>query len=47
MGAEWQVNKNFEFTASYVLSERRFEDNKAKNNLQKGNFMRLQAQVNF
>jgi Phosphate-selective porin O and P len=47
MGAEWQVNKNFEFTASYVLSERRFEDNRAKNNLQKGNFMRLQAQVNF
>jgi phosphate-selective porin len=47
IGAEWQFNKNFEFTASYVLSERRFEDNKAKNNLQKGNFMRLQAQVNF
>jgi Phosphate-selective porin O and P len=47
MGAEWQVNKNFEFTASYVLSERRFEDAKTKNNLQKGNFMRLQAQVNF
>ncbi len=46
-GVEWQVNKNFELTASYVLSERRFEDNKAKNNLQKGNFMRLQAQVNF
>jgi phosphate-selective porin len=47
MGAEWQFNKNFEFTASYVISERRFEDNKVKNNLQKGNFMRLQAQVNF
>ncbi len=46
-GVEWQVNKNFELTASYVISERRFEDNKAKNNLQKGNFMRLQAQVNF
>jgi phosphate-selective porin len=46
-GVEWQVNKNFEFTASYVISERRFEDAKAKNNLQKGNFLRLQAQVNF
>ena len=47
IGTEWQVNKNFEFTASYVLSERRFEDSKLKNNLQKGNFMRLQAQMNF
>jgi phosphate-selective porin len=46
-GLEWQLNKNFEFTASYVLSERRFEDSKAKNNLQKGNYLRLQAQINF
>jgi len=46
-GIEWQVNKYFEFTASYVLSERRFEDAKAKNNLQKGNFLRMQAQINF
>jgi phosphate-selective porin len=46
-GVEWQVNKNFEFTASYVISERRFEDAKAKDNLQKGNFLRLQAQINF
>lgn len=46
-GLEWQVNKNFEFTTSYVISSRRFEDNKAKNNLQKGNFLRLQAQINF
>ena len=46
-GAEWQVNKNFEFTVSYVISNRRFEDSKLRNNLQKGNFLRLQAQVNF
>lgn len=46
-GAEWQINKNFEFTVSYVLSERRFEDSKARNNLQKGNFLRMQAQINF
>lgn len=46
-GVEWQVNKYFEFTTSYVLSERRFEDSKSRNNLQKGNFLRLQAQVNF
>jgi hypothetical protein len=46
-GLEWQVNKHFEFTSSYVMSERRFEDSKTKNNLQKGNFLRLQAQLNF
>ncbi len=46
-GVEWQINKNFELTTSYVISKRRFEDNKLKNNLQKGNFLRIQAQVNF
>jgi phosphate-selective porin len=46
-GLEWQVNKYFEFTASYVISKRRFEDSKLKDNLQSGNLMRLQAQVNF
>lgn len=46
-GIEWQVYKNFEFTVSYVLSNRRFEDSKARNNLQKGNYMRMQAQLNF
>jgi hypothetical protein len=46
-GLEWQVNKNFELTTSYVISSRRFEDNKAKINLQKGNYLRLQAQINF
>jgi phosphate-selective porin len=46
-GVEWQVNKNFEFTAAYVITSRRFEDSKARNNLQNGNYMRLQAQLNF
>ncbi|WP_430901012.1 MULTISPECIES: porin [unclassified Paraflavitalea] len=46
-GLEWQVNKYFELTTSYVISERRFEDSKAKSNLQKGNFLRIQVQVNF
>jgi phosphate-selective porin len=46
-GMEWQLNKNFEFTASYVISKRRFEDSKLKNNLQSGGFLRLQAQLNF
>ena len=46
-GVEWQISKAFEFTMSYVISERRFEDSKTKSNLQKGNFLRLQGQVNF
>lgn len=46
-GIEWQVNKAFELTVSYVMSERRFEDSKTRNNLQRGNFLRLQGQVNF
>jgi phosphate-selective porin len=46
-GLEWQVNKNFEFTMSYVISNRTFEETKLKFNTQKGNLLRLQAQVNF
>jgi Phosphate-selective porin O and P len=46
-GVEWQLNKNFELTTSYVISKRRFEDSKLKNNLQSGNYLRLQAQLNF
>lgn len=46
-GVEWQMHRNFELTVSYVISERRFEDGKQKNNLQKGNFLRLQGQINF
>lgn len=46
-GLEWQMNSNFELTVSYVISKRRFEDSKLRNNLQKGNFLRLQAQLNF
>jgi Phosphate-selective porin O and P len=46
-GVEWQLNKNFELTTSYVISKRRFEDSKLRNNLQSGNYLRLQAQLNF
>jgi hypothetical protein len=46
-GVEWQLNKNFELTTAYVISKRRFEDSKLKNNLQTGNFLRIQAQLNF
>jgi phosphate-selective porin len=49
IGVEWQPMKNFELTAQYTMSSRRFEDGKNKNtnNLQEGSFFRLQAQVNF
>lgn len=46
-GVEWQFNKNFELTVSYVLSHRRFEDSKLKTNDQKGRLLRIQAQLNF
>lgn len=47
MGIEWQPNKNFELVAQYTISNRRFEDGVLTNNTQKGNLLRLQAQVNF
>lgn len=47
MGIEWQVYKNFELTAAYTISDRRFEDFKLQENLQRGSLMRVQAQVNF
>jgi hypothetical protein len=46
-GLEWQFNKYFELTTSYVLSHRRFEDSRLRNNNQKGNLLRIQAQINF
>jgi hypothetical protein len=47
LGVEWQPVKNFEFVAEYVISKRRFEDFKTQDNLQRGNLLRLQAQLNF
>lgn len=46
-GIEWLPMKNFELTAQYTISSRRFEDYKTPNNLQEGNLLRLQAQLNF
>ena len=46
-GVEWQPFKNFEFVTEYVRSRRRFEDFRNQNNLQRGGFLRLQAQLNF
>jgi len=47
IGVEWQPNKNFELVAMYTMATKRAEDFKLQENLQSGNMLRLQAQVNF
>ncbi len=47
IGAEWQPLENFELVAIYTISDRTFEDALLKSNRQKGNLLRLQAQLNF
>ena len=47
IGAEWQPNKNFELVVMYTMSARRFEDAVNPTNYQRGNLLRIQAQVNF
>lgn len=47
IGMEWQPVKQFELVGMYTISERRFEDAGKPNNFQKGNLLRLQAQINF
>lgn len=47
IGTEIQFSKQLELVAEYVISSRRFEDHSARNNLQEGNLLRLQAQINF
>ena len=47
IGAEWQMNKNFELVVMYTMSSRRFEDFVLQDNYQRGNLLRIQAQVNF
>ena len=47
LAIEWQPYKNFEFVAMYTISERRAEDFRKQENLQKGRLLRLQAQMNF
>ena len=46
-GFEWQPLKQFELVAMYTISSRRFEDYVKQDNLQTGNLLRLQAQLNF
>lgn len=47
IGVEWQPVRNFELVAQYTFSKRRFEDFRTKNNTQRGQLLRLQAQLNF
>lgn len=47
LGLEFQLNKYFELTAEYCISDRDQIDFATQNNHQKGNSLRLQAQVNF
>ncbi|MCA6497344.1 MAG: porin [Chitinophagaceae bacterium] len=47
LGAEWQLNKNFELVMNYTFSRRRFEDFQLPTNFQEGSLLRIQAQVNF
>jgi len=46
-GLEWQPVKEFELVVMYTKSKRRFEDFKKQDNLQEGELLRVQAQVNF
>ena len=47
IGIEWQPVKQFELVAMYTMSSRRYEDFDNQNNYQRGNILRLQAQLNF
>ncbi len=46
-GIEYQPIKNFEFTATYLYSDRTTSDKTKEKNYQFGSFLRLQAQLNF
>jgi Phosphate-selective porin O and P len=46
-GVEWQVYKNFELTAAYLMANRRIEDKSNETNYQSGNLLRLQLQFNY
>ncbi|MCC6724675.1 MAG: porin [Saprospiraceae bacterium] len=46
-GIEWAPVKYFELTAAYNIAKRRYEDFAKQDNYQEGQFLRLQAQLNF
>lgn len=47
LGIEWEPVKQFELVVMYTMSSRRFEDYVLQDNYQRGNLLRIQAQVNF
>ena len=47
IGVEWQPFKNIELVADYTISDRRYEDAVKPINVQTGNLLRLQLQINF
>lgn len=47
IGVEWQPVKYLELVVMYTLSERRYEDFQKRDNFQRGNLLRIQAQLNF
>lgn len=47
VGFEWQPVSKFELVCHYTISSRRFEDFVRQDNLQRGNLLRIQAQINF
>ena len=46
-GAEWTPWSALELTAAYVVADRRYEDAARPDNRQRGQLLRLQAQVNY
>ncbi len=46
-GIEWQLAKNLEITMAYNMADRTTQDKSNTNNHQKGNFLRIQVQVNY
>lgn len=46
-GVEWQPVEQFELVGSYNFSRRRYEDFELPDNYQRGNLLRIQAQLNF
>lgn len=47
VGVEWVPMRAIELTAQYTVSDRRFEDGVRPDNRQKGQLLRLQAQISY
>jgi hypothetical protein len=47
IGVEWQPVRQFELVMMYTVSDRRYEDFIKQDNRQKGQLLRIQAQLNF